>query len=370
MNAKSASLFDAVPTVPTGEPWTDFAAVLVKWQRVHGRHELPWQRDRDPYRIWVSEIMLQQTQVTAVIPYFERFMARYPDVGALGRAPVDDVMQAWSGLGYYARARNLHRAARVIVEDFAGEFPRTPQALAALPGIGRSTAAAVAVFSFGVRAAILDGNVKRVLSRAFAVHGWPGEKGVENTLWDLAESVLPERDVEAYTQGLMDLGSLVCTRGRPNCVACPLAAGCRGLRAGVVEQLPTPRPKTDRPHRRKAFLLAMRAGQILLEKRPPQGIWGGLWSLPEGDDREGLERAGREKYGLAMGLLQPLAELEHGFTHYTLTMQPWVTEVTCSTLFPADADAIWIPLRDAMDAGVPAPVRRILAALAASAPLE
>ena len=199
----------------TADGASGFARRIVAWQRAHGRHDLPWQRVRDPYRIWLSEIMLQQTQVTAAIPYYERFLGRFPDVEALASAPLDDVLALWSGLGYYARARNLHAAARVVMAEHAGRFPQSPEVLATLPGVGRSTAAAVAVFSFGVRAAILDGNVKRVLARWAGIDGWPGEPRVERAMWTLAESLLPSADVEPYTQGLMDLGSSLCGRSRP-----------------------------------------------------------------------------------------------------------------------------------------------------------
>ena len=248
---------------------------LVRWQARHGRHGLPWQRTRDPYRIWLSEVMLQQTQVATVIPYYRRFLARFPDVKALAAAELDDVLALWSGLGYYARARNLHAAAQAVVEAHGGRFPRTRETLESLPGLGRSTAAAIAVFAFGRREAILDGNVKRVLARHFAVRGFPGDKRVETRLWMLAESQLPAKNVEAYTQALMDLGAGVCTRTRPACSKCPLKETCKSYARGKAEAYPEPRPRRDRPLRSTSMLLLLREGEVLLEKRPPAGVQSG-----------------------------------------------------------------------------------------------
>jgi len=345
----------------------DFAAALVAWQRVHGRHDLPWQRDRDPYRIWVSEIMLQQTQVSAVIPYYDRFMARFPDVQALARAPADEVMQHWSGLGYYARARNLHRAARIVANDHGGAFPRTAAELESLPGIGRSTAAAIAAFAFGARAAILDGNVKRVLARAFAVEGWPGETRVEAQLWTLAEALLPAGDVEAYTQGLMDLGSTVCTRASPRCGVCPVAGQCAALAAGTVDRYPAPRPAKARPHRKAVYLVAMRGHAVLLERRPASGIWGGLWCLPELPEADQPTREWLGSFGVA-GSAVALPSVEHGFTHYSLTMMP-VLGLAGEGTAPSD-EARWFLLDEALAAGVPAPVRKILSDVRSSPALK
>src|SRR5206468_6743411 len=266
---------------PSRHDEASFAARVIAWHRRHGRHDLPWQRTRDPYRIWLSEVMLQQTQVATVIPYYERFLARFPDVESLAGAELDDVLALWSGLGYYSRARNLHAAAQVLVESRRGRFPRTREGLGLLPGLGRSTAAAIAVFAFGEREAILDGNVKRVLARHFAVRGNPGEKRVENRLWKLAEAQVPEKDVERYTQALMDLGAGVCTRARPACARCPLEASCEARSQGKVEAYPRPRPRRLVPLKKTAMLLLLREGEVLLEKRPPAGLWGGLWCLPE-----------------------------------------------------------------------------------------
>ncbi|MEY4591322.1 MAG: A/G-specific adenine glycosylase, partial [Pseudomonadota bacterium] len=257
-----------------------FAKRLIEWQLENGRHHLPWQV-ADPYRIWLSEIMLQQTQVSTVIPYFQRFIERFPDVVSLAEAPQGDVLEAWAGLGYYARARNLHRCAQTIASQFSGNFPDNATTLATLPGIGRSTAAAIAAFGFGERAAILDGNVRRVLCRHFAVEGFPGEAAVQARLWDIAEAELPlAKDITAYTQGLMDLGSMVCTRRRPKCGDCPLNTTCLANRQGQTGMLPTPKPRKTIPQREVAFLLLLHseegAQHWLLERRPQQGIWGGL----------------------------------------------------------------------------------------------
>jgi len=228
---------------------SQFAEAIIAWQRTHGRHDLPWQRTRDPYAIWLSEIMLQQTQVATVIPYYRRFRERFPDISSLAQADINEVLRLWSGLGYYSRARNLHAAAKQIVERHGGVFPRRLADIEALPGIGRSTAAAIAGFAYGARAAILDGNVKRVLARHFAVEGYPGERAVEQKLWALAESLLPARDIEAYIQGSMDLGATICLSKRPHCNRCPVASTCAAYAQNRVHELPTPRPRKTLPTR-------------------------------------------------------------------------------------------------------------------------
>jgi len=310
----SSTVFPRIPTL------SDFSVRLIAWQREHGRHDLPWQNTRDPYRIWLSEIMLQQTQVSTVIPYYARFLARFPDVAALAAAPADDVMTLWAGLGYYTRARNLHRCAQVVVEQHGGRFPESVEALAELPGIGRSTAAAIASFAFGARATILDGNVKRVLARVFGVEGFPGEKKVENGMWLLAESLLPvnatDDDISAYTQGLMDFGATLCARGKPDCVRCPFAVDCVANVTGRQRELPAARPKKTVPTRRTWMLLLRDGDTVMLEKRPPSGIWGGLWSLPEAADEAALVQLARD-FG-ATADVSPLAPLTHVFTHFRL----------------------------------------------------
>jgi A/G-specific adenine glycosylase len=354
-----------VTVVPTGG--APFAERIVGWQRLHGRHDLPWQRVRDAYRIWLSEIMLQQTQVTAVIPYYERFLARFPDVATLAAAPLDDVLALWSGLGYYARARNLHAAARAVMTDHAGAFPRAAEALATLPGVGRSTASAIAVFSFGVRAAILDGNVKRVLARWRGIEGWPGSPAVERSMWALAEALLPAKDVESYTQGLMDLGSSVCGRSRPQCGACPVRSDCVAYRAGTTARLPASRPAKARPEREVAMLLLKQGEQIFLEQRPPSGIWGGLWSLPEMPSDAALVDTCRERFGARVLTSIAGPSLRHGFTHFSLTIHPWYVEVAPEPRRAADAVGRWFPITEALALGVPAPVRTLLEGLDASA---
>ncbi len=349
---------------------SDFSVRLIAWQREHGRHDLPWQNTRDAYRIWLSEIMLQQTQVSTVIPYYARFLARFPDVASLATAPVDDVMALWAGLGYYSRARNLHRCAQAVVAQHGGAFPASVDALAELPGIGRSTAAAIASFAFGARATILDGNVKRVLARVFGVEGFPGEKRVENAMWVLAESLLPRHatddDVSAYTQGLMDLGATLCVRGKPDCARCPFAADCVAHVTGRQRELPAARPKKAVPTRRTWMLVLRDGDTVMLEKRPPSGIWGGLWSLPEASDEVAL--ADRARAFGASATVSPLAPLTHTFTHFRLDIEPRIVELDhmASAHMLADGETVWVALGD-MDAyGVPAPVRKLLDGLQGS----
>ena len=338
------------------------AAKLIAWQKVHGRHDLPWQGTRDPYRIWVSEIMLQQTQVTTVIPYYLRFLSRFPDVAALAGAPLDEVLRLWSGLGYYSRARNLHRAAGAIVEG-GGDFPRSFEDVAALPGVGRSTAAAICVFAFGQRHAILDGNVKRVLARLRGVKGHAGERKVADRLWQEAERLLPRSNLEAHTQGLMDLGAMVCTRTKPRCTACPVHGNCVAFKRGWVGELPAPRPRKRIPHKRTVMLALVRAGEVLLEKRPPSGIWGGLWCLPEVARKTDLESSCLKRFGAHVVEVERLPTIAHGFTHFKLDIHPLRLRVSALTPQAAEPGVIWLSLEEAREAAIPAPVRRILAGL-------
>lgn len=340
-----------------------FATRLVAWQKLHGRHDLPWQGTRDPYRIWLSEIMLQQTQVATVIPYYLRFLTHFPTIDALASAPMDDVLRLWSGLGYYARGRNLHRAANVIVRECGGEFPREPARIAALPGIGRSTAAAISVFAFGVRQAILDGNVKRVLARFRGIRGYPGDKPVIERLWREAERLLPNRNPEAYTQGLMDLGASVCTRTAPRCAACPVHADCVAFKRGSVRALPAPRPRRRRPHKRTIMLALTCAGEILLEKRPAPGLWGGMWSLPEIVRRTEMQSQCLQRFGAHVLNVTKLPTIGHGFTHFTLDIRPLHVRVSALTPHVAEPGQIWLPLSEARQAAIPVPVRKILDAL-------
>jgi len=339
-----------------------FARDVIAWQRKHGRHDLPWQRSRDPYAIWVSEIMLQQTQVATVIPYFERFLERFPDVAALASADEDAVLALWSGLGYYSRARNLLRAARLVMERYGGRFPRTAPKLETLPGIGRSTAAAIAVFSAGERRSILDGNVKRVLARCFGIAGHGGEGTVLKRLWELADSLLPERDIGRYTQGLMDLGATVCLRNRPRCECCPVAAACVGLKKGRVAELPSPRPRRPGLQRETVMLLLLRGGEILLEKRPSSGVWGGLWSLPEAAPGEDLRELCRHRYGAEIAVSEELPALDHAFTHFRLRIHPRRARARPAHPAVQEPGTMWVNVDDALGAALPAPVRRLIRA--------
>jgi A/G-specific adenine glycosylase len=338
-----------------------FGRRLVRWQARHGRHDLPWQRTRDPYRIWLAEVMLQQTQVATVIPYYRRFLARFPDVKSLAGARLDEVLALWSGLGYYTRARNLHAAAQAVVGAHGGRFPRTREALESLPGLGRSTAAAIAVFAFGRREAILDGNVRRVLARHFAVRGRSGEKGVEKRLWALAESELPKKNIEAYTQALMDLGAGVCTRKRPACSTCPLEETCKGYARGKAEAYPEARPRRNRPVRKTAMLLLMRQGEVLLEKRPPAGLWGGLWCFPEMAPDSEADAYCLRRFGAKLKGKETLPVLRHEFTHFTLDIVPLVCSLDSGSQGSAEPGQVWLPVAEAIGAAVPVPVRKLLA---------
>tara|TARA_R110001583_G_scaffold194720_3_gene366606 strand:+ start:156571 stop:157632 length:1062 start_codon:yes stop_codon:yes gene_type:complete len=345
---------------------SDFAHRLIEWQRQHGRHALPWQGGNDAYRIWLSEIMLQQTQVGTVIPYYTRFLERFPDVAALAAAPVENVMALWSGLGYYARARNLHRAAQQVVRDHGGTFPCSAAQIVTLPGVGRSTAAAIAAFSSGERGAILDGNVKRVLCRVFGIEGFPGEKAVENRLWALAESLLPETGVGSYIQAQMDLGATVCTRGKPACSQCPLADECVARLSGRISALPTARPRKPVPRRSVRVAVIVDDGTVLLERRPPTGIWGGLLSLPEVPEQEAeVGNWVRERLGVDAGPGALLPLLTHTFTHFVLDIQPWRFDLVTRTVRAEDGSSTqWLPLADTADAALPTPVRNILRQMA------
>ena len=332
----------------------EFARKLILWQRRHGRHGLPWQGTRDPYRIWLSEVMLQQTQVSTVIPYYERFLARFPDFAALAGASEDEVLRLWSGLGYYARGRNLLRAARQVAK--AGRFPDTYEEIEDLPGVGPSTAGAIAAFAFGRRAAILDGNVKRVLARRFGIEG-------DKAQWALAEKLLPERQVETYTQALMDLGATICTRSSPACGRCPMAGECVARRDNRIGELPAARKRKPLPLKHATWLVLLHKGSVLLERRPETGIWGGLWVFPEG--REKAARVYCERsFSCRIAGAQRLPVIEHGFTHFRLNIQPLRCEVRKITDSAQAPGRIWLDVDDAARAAVPAPVRKLLLGLA------
>ncbi len=347
-----------------------FSRALVFWQQRHGRHQLPWQQTRDAYRIWLSEIMLQQTQVTTVIPYYARFLDRFPDVRALAAAPVADVMSLWAGLGYYTRARNLHRCAQVVVEQHGGEFPREADQLASLPGIGPSTAAAIAAFAYGARAAILDGNVKRVFCRVFGVEGFPGQSQVEKQLWERAAALLPHKDIEAYTQGLMDLGATVCTRSRPACDACPMQVRCVAFASGRTAELPAKKAKKAVPEKFTVMLVVLHKDQLLLEQRPPYGIWGGLLSLPElsrlGEDSlspdHGELAAALSAFGELL-TVEALPEFMHAFTHYRLKVLPLKVTLGRRSVMAAQSAYEWRALSALAEAALPTPVRKLLDSL-------
>nr|WP_226809791.1 A/G-specific adenine glycosylase [Candidatus Vallotia lariciata] len=361
----------------------NFASHLITWQLTHGRHNLPWQRSRDPYRVWLSEIMLQQTKVSTVIPYYLRFLERFPNVYALASASSDDVMVLWSGLGYYARARNLHKCAQIIVQkQYGGVFPKTIEQLVLLPGIGRSTAAAIAAFSFGVRSPILDGNVKRVLARIFGIEGFPGDKHIETAMWTLAQSLLPtdyeiskrvlnniERcasvliePIIPYTQGLMDLGAMLCLRNRPDCSRCPFALVCVANLTNRQRELPASRLRKPAPMRHIMLLVLRSADRVLLEKRPPAGIWGGLWSLPEADDVNRLTKQAEQLSGQAV-VLAPLASLIHSFTHFRLEIEVKFAKLSNEPQLAARVDMAWVCLDDISTYGLPAPIRKLLKSL-------
>lgn len=352
------------------------AARVIAWHKRHGRHDLPWQRKQgivcDAYAIWLSEIMLQQTQVATVIPYYARFLKQFPTVQALAEAPLDAVLRLWSGLGYYARARNLHKAAALIVQCHGGEIPADPEIVQTLPGIGRSTAAAICVFAHGGRHAILDGNVKRVLARYFGVRGYPGEAKVQEKLWRKAEALLPAYDnsedknksksaanMLAYTQGLMDLGASLCARSNPTCARCPLSADCIAHLRQLTDRLPGKKPRAALPERATIMMLMRNGEKILLEKRSAKGIWGGLWSLPEvANAREA--RATAKRYGVSVLSSKALPTLVHGFTHFRLTIEPLLLDVKKSR--QRTANVMWLTAQDAVSAAIPTPIRKIILA--------
>ena len=351
---------------------SSFADSLLAWFDRHGRHDLPWQRNPTLYRVWVSEIMLQQTRVAAVFPYFERFMARFPDVDALAAAGLDEVLKLWSGLGYYARGRNLHTAARAVLADHGGRFPDTFEELVALPGIGRSTAGAILALACGRRHPILDGNAKRVLARYHAVAGWPGDPPVRDRLWALAERHTPHTRVDDYTQAIMDLGATLCTRTKPACLLCPVSSACLAHATGDPTGFPAPRPKRSYPTR-ETLLVVMRdsCGRVLIERRPPSGIWGGLWSFPEAsaalDFGDAADSAAR-RHCLRPQQVRPLPPVEHGFTHFRLRAIPVVVSVEPIPDRVADSEAVrWLDpaiwAGDTADVGLAAPVGAVLSRL-------
>ncbi len=337
---------------------SDFAQRLIAWQCTHGRHDLPWQ-SADAYRVWLSEIMLQQTQVATVIPYYQRFTASFPTIAALAAATEEQVLAHWSGLGYYARGRNLHRTARIIAEKYHGEFPREFDDIIELPGIGRSTAAAICALAYHERRAILDGNVKRVLARYCGIAGWAGDKKVETQFWQQAEALLPQHDIAAYIQAQMDLGATLCTRSKPKCGECPVRSDCVAYQSGRVSELPTSRPRKAVPERHAIFLLLIHGNDILLEKRPGSGIWGGLWCPPQFDD----EDAARDWFlrnGMSASDGVRLATFTHTFTHFKLHITPLKIQLARKPVRAAQPGSVWLDVEEALRAAIPTPVRSIL----------
>ena len=337
-----------------------FNGAVLAWYDQHGRKDLPWQQGITPYRVWVSEIMLQQTQVSTVLGYFDRFMEALPTVKALAAAAEDEVLHLWTGLGYYTRARNLHKAAKLVVEQHGGEFPRSVEQLAELPGIGRSTAGAIASLSMGLRAPILDGNVKRVLARYQAQQGYPGEPKVAAQLWQLAEQLTPHERVNHYTQAMMDLGATLCTRSKPSCLLCPVREGCRAHLLGRETDFPEPKPRKTLPQKRTLMpLLANAEGAILLYRRPSSGLWGGLWSLPELDDLDALGELARQ-HALHLDVPRELAGLTHTFSHFQLAIEPWLVRVEQAGGAVAEGDWLWYNLATPPRLGLAAPVKKLL----------
>ncbi|CAK0770368.1 Adenine DNA glycosylase [Gammaproteobacteria bacterium] len=341
----------------------DFAERLLAWHAQHGRHDLPWQQNPTPYRVWVSEIMLQQTRVITVLPYFGRFITRFPEVQNLAEASIDEVLAHWSGLGYYARARNLHRAAQKIVAHHDGIFPKTLEVLRTLPGIGRSTAGAILTLAYGIRQPILDGNVKRVLTRYHAAAGWPGEPKVEQYLWDLAESHTPEEQTAAYTQAIMDLGATLCTRSKPECVRCPFLESCRACALGKVLDFPESRPQRTLPVKKVIFILLLnQKNEVLLERRPTKGIWGGLWIFPSCPPEEDPVSWLLKTYGWTVRPIEVWAQMRHTLTHLHIDITPWVGRLKETA--HVNAEHIWHNTNTLdVSVGIAAPVMRLLGGL-------
>ena len=339
---------------------SSFASILLAWFDEHGRKDLPWQHPRDAYRVWLSEVMLQQTQVVTVIPYFQRFIDALPTLRDLAMADEDTVLALWSGLGYYRRARFLQRAAQICVEQHGGELPRDFDALSALPGIGRSTAGAILAQAHGLRFAILDGNVKRVLTRYLGIHGHPGQSAVEKMLWQHAEALTPATRTADYTQAIMDLGATVCVRSRPQCDTCPLAAECVAKRDGLTAQLPSTKPSKAIPTRDTVMVILRDAqGRVLLERRGPQGVWSGLWSLPEASDHDHAWRAAQSLARIDDA--QALPSFVHVFSHYRLKIEPLLfDEATAHQRIADNVVLRWCDAAERAALGLPAPVRSLL----------
>ncbi|GAC07699.1 A/G-specific adenine glycosylase [Paraglaciecola chathamensis] len=340
---------------------SSFANRILSWFDSHGRKDLPWQQGKTPYSVWVSEIMLQQTQVKTVIPYYQKFMQRFPDIFTLANAPQDEVLHHWTGLGYYARARNLQKAAQVIRDQYDGKFPQDINDVIALPGIGRSTAGAVLSLACAQHHSILDGNVKRVLARYFAVDGWPGKKDVEQALWQYADSLTPNSRTGDYTQAMMDMGATICTRSKPKCDSCPLQQNCLAFAQGRQSELPGKKPKKDIPVRTTVMLIPMWQSQVLIYQRPPSGLWGGLWGFYEADSLDTLDATAQQ---LALGQFTRLTlePFRHTFSHFHLDIQPVILQLEQpSSSQVNEKQQIWYDLLKQPNVGLAAPTKKLLA---------
>lgn len=342
-----------------------FPRLLLRWFDLHGRKDLPWQKNKTPYRVWVSEIMLQQTQVSTVIAYFERFMTAFPDVHALANAREDDVLHLWTGLGYYQRARHLHKTAKLLIRQYHGDFPSEVCDLETLPGIGRSTAGAIRSIAFEKKAPILDGNVKRVLTRLHGITEWPGEKHVTEKLWKLAEDYSPSKRAADFSQAIMDLGATLCVRGQPRCDECPFEKYCIARKKGIEKQLPQAKPRKSLPTRKTIFLILRNGtGSVLLEKRPARGVWAGLWSFPEIETDTSvneIKNTCRKRYKLSIDNITYGEPFRHTFSHYHLDIQPVFLKVAQAANRVMENDQIiWYTTRQSQRVGLPAPVKLLL----------
>jgi A/G-specific adenine glycosylase len=336
-----------------------FSTRIIEWQKLHGRHNLPWQ-GADAYRVWLSEIMLQQTQVVTVIPYYQRFVESFPIIAMLAAATADEVLSHWSGLGYYARGRNLHKSAKIIVDKYRGVFPRQFEQILELPGIGRSTAAAICALAYHERRSILDGNVKRVLTRYLGISGVTSNKTVENRLWQQADALLPHNDVATYIQAQMDIGATICTRSKPKCGACPVQSDCVALRTNSVAELPTPKVRKAVPEKNTTFLLLTHGNDILLEKREAQGIWGGMWCPPQIEDGLGVTDDYVQRNGIVIRERIEMDEFTHTFTHFKLHITPVLLRLIVKPVRVQQSGSEWIDVDAALKSAIPAPVRKLL----------
>ncbi len=339
-----------------------FSQAVLNWFDEHGRHDLPWQKNKTPYRVWVSEIMLQQTQVATVIPYYHKFMKSFPNVKALAAAPIDEVLHHWTGLGYYARARNLHKCAQMVMNDHAGRFPKNTEQLIALPGIGRSTAGAIGSISMGLASSILDGNVKRVLARFHAIEGWPGAKKVMDDMWLVADRYTPAERTGDYTQAMMDLGATLCSRSKPKCEICPLVAQCEAYDLNRVKDFPFSKPKKDKPVKSTRMIIIEHEGEILLRQQPSSGLWGGLWIFPQQDLLDDV-LAHPQLQNCQVKSVQPSDAFRHTFSHYHLDIHPVRVTLKKKIDQVGEASILWYNLKQPASVGLAAPVKKLLEAL-------